>query len=204
MNLKEYLQKNNEELEYKAPEIIWKKMENHFQPQKVSKVSNSLLYKRIGLSLVLLLVIVIVWQVKINQNNNDEILALKSTMVNLLDEQSIGKRIKAVTLSEQVDNSNQEIAEVLLTTMKSDPSKNVRLAAINALDQFVDNEEVRIRIIEYLSIAKDPYVQIKLINILRKVKEKKAVATLNYIINDTKSVLVRDKAQESMEYIKRS
>lgn len=204
MNLEEYLKKNTEELQHNAPKEIWDKTQNYIKPKHVSRTFNAFLYRLIGLSLVLLLAAFMIRQIKQTQKNNAEILALKYTMTELLENQSIGKRIKAVTLSEQVDNNNQEIAQVLLSTMISDPSKNVRLAAINALGQFVDNEEVRVRIIEHLGVAKDPYVQIKLINILRKIKEKKAVTTLNYIIKDTKSVLVREKAQETMEYIKRT
>lgn len=204
MNLKEHLQHNKADLEHKASSKTWSDIENKlFETDKIKSTYNPWT-KLFGVAAAFILLVLVLWQYNETQNNNAEIIALKIAMTELLAEKSVSKRIKAVTMSEQVTNGNKEIAQVLLKTMKEDPSKNVRLAAINALNQHIENEAVRIGIIEHLAEAKDPYVQIKLINILSEIKEKKAVPTLDYIIKDTKSVLVRERAQEGIKYIKRT
>lgn len=204
MNLKDHLKNNERGLAHKAPKEIWDQINNKIQLADQKKEPKNYLYKIVGFAMVSLVVLFIAWQYTESKKAQEEIIALKETMTVLLNEQSVGKRIKAVTMSEELTDGNQEIAQVLIKTMINDPSNNVRLAAINALSHYVNNETVRIAIIEHLSIAKDPYVQIKLINILSKIKEKKAVPTLDDIIKETENIIVKQKAEEGRAYIKRT
>lgn len=202
MNLKEHIRKNKIDLEHKAPRDIWDKIEENLTPS--SKVSRALprLYKVITTAAAIAAITLITTQYLHIKSTNQEIVALKETMTSLLQDQSVGQRIKAVTLSEQVTDSNKEIAEVLLHTMVNDPSKNVRLAAIDALNEFTNEEIVRVEILNHLRQSEDTYTQIKLINLLSSVKEKKALSTLDKIIEDqTKNILVKEKAKAGKQLI---
>ena len=202
MNLKNHLIENKRALEHSAPIDLWNKIDKDLFVSKSKSSKTQYLLQLVAACVIVFgLFFAFVQYEKIN-NANQEIIALKQTMTTLLNDESIGHRIKAVNLSDNIDKSNIEIAEVLIHTMRTDPSKNVKLAAINALGQFAEIENVRIAIIDELSIAKDPYVQIKLINILSGVKEEKAVPTLDKIIEDrTKSILVKQKAEEGRKII---
>ena len=204
MNLKDHIKRNESGIAHKAPAEIWNQIDEKIHLAEKKDEPNRNIYKVVTIALACLFLLFISWQYSQTKKAQEEIIALKNTMTELLDEQSVGKRIKAVTLSEEITDGNHEIAQVLIKTMTDDPSKNVRLAAINALGHYVNNEEVRIAIIEHLAEAKDPYVQIKLINILSEIKEKKAVPTLDHIIKDTENMMVKQKAKEGREYIKRT
>lgn len=201
MNLKDHLQHNKMDLEHKAPVDIWNRIDSNLKTGNKNNYTQKRIYTLAGIAIIVSVLFLVVSQYNQSQKTNAEIKALKTAMTDLLKDQSVGRRIKAVSMSDQLKDSNQEIAQVLLQTMTDDPSKNVKLAAINALGKYVDNEDVRIGIIEYLAKAKDPYIQIKLINILAEIKEKKAVPALELIIKDTKNILVKNSAEEGREII---
>ena len=202
MNLKNHLSKNKKELDHLAPTDLWAMIDKDLKRSK-SKPSKIKYGVQLASAAVIFLGLFFAFdQYQKTNKAKEEIIALKQTMTTLLNDKSIGHRIKAVSLSENIDKSSTEIANVLIHTMRTDPSKNVKLAAINALGKFTEIENVRIAIIDELSIAKDPYVQIKLINILSGIKEKKAIPTLDKIIEDrTKGTLVKLKAEEGRHII---
>jgi hypothetical protein len=79
--------------------------------------------------------------------------------------------------------------------MNEDPNTNVRLAALDALSKFYDEPIVRKALIEGLSIQKDPVVQIALIQLMVKIKEKGIVTDLQKIVDDEKTMeAVKDEA----------
>ena len=195
MSLKEYISQNKIDLEHKAPLPIWDKIDEKLFSAQRKIGLRSKVYFLLSSTAAIAIIGIIALQYFQIKNTNKEIYDLKNTMIALLQEQSVGQRIKAITLSEQVADNNSEIAEVLLHTMAHDPSKNVRLAAIDALNPFAEDETVRIKILNQLSKSNDIYTQIKLINLLSSVKDKKALPMLDEIIKDqTKSILVKEKA----------
>lgn len=115
---------------------------------------------------------------------NKDVLALKSEMTNLLKNESTAVRIKAISMSDELTHSNQDILEVLIQTMNGDASENVRLAAINALEKFADEKMVRTALFEALKHQKDDFIQIKIIHILANLKDENALPHLNDIIED--------------------
>ncbi|HEY8934956.1 MAG TPA: HEAT repeat domain-containing protein, partial [Cyclobacteriaceae bacterium] len=76
---------------------------------------------------------------------------------------------------------------------------NVRLAALDALGKFHQQESVRKALIASLSIQKDPVVQISLIRLMVEMKEKGIVTQLQKITTDSETLpAVKDEAQAGL------
>ena len=79
--------------------------------------------------------------------------------------------------------------------MNEDPNSNVRLAAMEALGKFSNEVRVRNALIQSLSTQKDPVVQIALIQLLVKMKEKSVVGQLEQMTKDATTMkAVKDEA----------
>jgi HEAT repeat protein len=79
--------------------------------------------------------------------------------------------------------------------MNEDPNSNVRLAAMDALGKFSNEATVRTALIQSLSTQKDPIVQIALIQLLVKMKEKGVVKQLEQMTKDASTMkAVKDEA----------
>lgn len=134
-------------------------------------------------------------------NGNDEAIAqiesLRSEMLSLLQEKSTSGRIKAVNISYEIENPDDQVVNALIQTMNIDGSTNVRLSAIEALyDNFSENPKVRAAFCETLSHQNNPMIQITLINKLVNLKETKAEKYLQDLIQkENTTPEVRDEAQ---------
>ena len=83
----------------------------------------------------------------------------------------------------------------MIKTMNTDENANVRLAAIDALSKFSNEENVRNALIHSLTIQDKPVVQIALINLMVELKEARAKdAFQNIIDNESLINVVRDEA----------
>jgi len=126
-----------------------------------------------------------------NNQHRQEMVLMQQTlkqnqqmMFNLLEGESASARIKAVNFSTlSPANANTETFEALAKVLNSDDNLNVRLAALDALTQFVDSPEIRKILIEALEKQNEPITQIALIQALVQLKEKGVVPQLQNLIN---------------------
>ena len=79
---------------------------------------------------------------------------------------------------------NPELVSTLINTLNSDESPNVRYAALQALEKYVDYTDVRSELVKSLESQQDPLIQISLITILVEAEERSAIAPLKDIINN--------------------
>lgn len=116
----------------------------------------------------------------------------------LLASTSASERISVV--SQQFStNPDDELIQVLIRTMNTDPNVNVRLASAEALLQHSDNALVRQAFTKSLKIQTDPLIQIALIDMLVSLKEKKAVDELTQLAQRKDLLpIVKNKAQEGI------
>ena len=115
------------------------------------------------------------------------------TMLN--NDQSASQRIQGVNVAMEMTRPADQIVQALVKTMNEDPNTNVRLAALDALGKFIDEEGVRKELINALPLQKDPVVQIALIQLMVKMKEKGVVNELRRIVDDAKTMqAVKDEA----------
>jgi hypothetical protein len=152
---------------------------------------------------VALLIVGILGGIKLTSNaNQKELVALREEMkvtktlvLSALQNQSASSRINAVNASYTISVLDEDIINALINTMDSDENANVRIAAVDALSEFVEQEIVRSALIQSLSKQDMPVVQIALINLMVQLKEKRAGKILQQIIDDeAASNTVRDEA----------
>src|SRR5260370_32118610 len=63
--------------------------------------------------------------------------------LSLLQQQNASDRLRGVTWSYRVEQSDSEVLGALLTTINHDPTVNVRLAAVDAIKTFADSPLAR-------------------------------------------------------------
>lgn len=106
----------------------------------------------------------------------------------LNDMQSASERLDAATRLNALPSISTDIIDALVNTMNHDPSTNVRLAALDALSKFRKEKYVRKQLIASLGKQKDPMVQISLIDLLTKMREKAILAELDKLVNDNTTI----------------
>lgn len=111
---------------------------------------------------------------KSNSNNDDlaqiegELTQLKEMMMlNLLEQDNSNSRLKAVSLTNDLEQMNEPIVSALLERVQQDPSDNVRIACIEALIPFTDQEQVRKGLAASVAHQESPLVLLSLAEALR-------------------------------------
>jgi predicted anti-sigma-YlaC factor YlaD len=115
-------------------------------------------------AMVLLLVGVVIGQ-QLTVTSSDEIDALRAEVrtvgLVLLDHQSAAERLRGVELARGTD-SDAQVVEALLETVRRDANLNVRLAAVEALSDWLDRPQVGAGLTEALGQQEDPLIQVTL------------------------------------------
>jgi hypothetical protein len=124
----------------------------------------------------------------------------KLMMMSMLEnDQSASQRIMGVNVAVKMDRADAEIVDALVKAMNEDPNSNVRLAALEALSEFTDNPKARKELVASLSRQTDPVVQIALIQLMVKLKEKSVMNELQRIVDDSETMkAVKDEAYNGM------
>ncbi len=117
----------------------------------------------------------------------------------MADQNSASQRMKGVNVALTYEKADDEVVEVLVKTLNEDKNSNVRLAALEALSKFHQEPAVRKALIASLSKQTDPIVQIALIQLMVKMKEKGVINDLQKIIDDENSITpVKDEAHSGI------
>jgi hypothetical protein len=121
-------------------------------------------------------------------------------MTSILDQNSVTERIRGLSMTGRLKNTDKEFYSALLLTLNSDSNVNVRLAAVNALANFTGNEYVRYELIKSLSLQSSPLVQVSLIDLLSTIKEADSSSALINIINDSEAnMYVKERAKKALK-----
>lgn len=135
-----------------------------------------------------------------DKNNPQEVAVLenettkknKTLALSMIENESASKRIQAVNYAEALEKPGNEILKALISKMHSDDHSNVRLAAAEALVKFSESEIVRKAFINALDTEQDPDIQIELIQILVSIQEKRAVPSMEKLLQN----------EETLNYVK--
>jgi len=142
-----------------------------------------------------------------NQQQNDEMLALrkeveatKTMMQSMLQNpHSASQRLQGVTVALQMEKADDDVVKALVKAMNEDANSNVRLAALDALSRFQTEPPVRNALVKSLSTQKDPIVQIALIQLLVRMKEKGVLKDLEKMVEDELNIkAVKDEAYKGI------
>ena len=108
--------------------------------------------------------------------------------LSLLQQQSASERLRGVSWSYQVEPSDKEVLNALVTAVNHDPNVNVRLAAVDALRPFTGSPATHLMarnaVIQALPKQTTPIVQVALIDFLAELKERNAAPELRRLVSD--------------------
>jgi hypothetical protein len=124
------------------------------------------------------------------------------TMLSLLEKESVTDRLRAVSLTNEMDQVSQKVTNALFETLNNDPSVNVRLAALEALTPYSRQGAVREGLIRSIDKQDSPLVQVALAELMAALQEKKSVKELQKIIDSDKTpVDAKQRIKESMKVL---
>lgn len=123
-------------------------------------------------------------------------------MLSLLEKESATQRLKAVSLTSEMDQVSDKVTNALFTTLNSDENVNVRLAALDALKPYVRNSNVRSGLVASISKQDSPLVQVALAELMVALQEKKSVDALKQLLeNENTPKEVKTKISESIDVL---
>ena len=133
----------------------------------------------------------------------NEIGKLKQVIaVTMFGQHTTSEKIKALNYSDETRHVNQKFVNALVYALQNDDNVNVRLAAAKALFRYKDIKEVNELLIKSLNEQSEPMVQIVLIKFLVDNKEKGAVESLKYLINDDETnIVVKQYAEKGLQIL---
>jgi hypothetical protein len=122
--------------------------------------------------------------------NNNELQALTSEvndlkemmMLSLLEKESATDRLKAVSLTQEMNTASSSVPKALLATLNHDENVNVRLAALDALIPYTKDSEIRRELIRSISIQESPLVQIAMADLMVTLQEKSSVKEFDKLL----------------------
>ncbi|AXG68160.1 HEAT repeat-containing protein [Kordia sp. SMS9] len=118
----------------------------------------------------------------------------------LEEEQTNSSRLQTIYEIEdnvQYQKEDEKILHAFFKILKEDSDANSKVAVIEALLKFPDNPQVRSSLIDALGAEKEPLVQLKLIKSIATLREQRAKAPLQKIIDNKESLpLVKGNASE--------
>lgn len=132
-----------------------------------------------------------------------QVVSLKETMMlSLLEKESATDRLKAVSLTSEMNSVSSAVTKALFQTLNSDPSVNVRLAALEALAPYSRDGKVREELIRSIAKQESPMVQVALAELMGQLQEKKSVREFEKILKDDKTPNeVKNRIKESINVL---
>ena len=122
-------------------------------------------------------------------------------MLSLLEKESATDRLKAVSLTEEMDASTK-VTSALLQTLNNDNNVNVRLAALEALQPYVKNNHVREELIRSIGKQDSPLVQLALAELMAALQEKSSVKELQKVLENERTPKgVKSKIKETIDVL---
>jgi hypothetical protein len=104
--------------------------------------------------------------------------------LSMLQQQSAVDRLQGVTWAARTEPSDMEVLGALLRTINQDPSIDVRLAAVDALGEFANSPVARRGLTQSLAKQTSPLMQIAVIDVLVRIRERSAVGPIRELLAD--------------------
>lgn len=140
-------------------------------------------------------------------NSKDQISHLNSQidemrqviMLAMVENPSASKRLQAVSYSNELNQLDDKVVNVLLKTLNEDPNVNVRLATLEALLKFSHSPKVRKGLVESITLQESPLVISALADAMVEMQEKSSVDLFKQLLNkDDLNSSVKSKIEKSI------
>ncbi len=123
-------------------------------------------------------------------------------MISLLEKESATERLKAVSLTQEITDPSKKVTAALLKTLNADPNVNVRLAALDALQGYVNRADVRIGLVRSIALQESPLVQLALAELMAVIQEKSSVSELKKVLDKKETPKeVKEKIKKSLDVL---
>jgi HEAT repeats len=123
-------------------------------------------------------------------------------MLALLEKESATDRLKAVSLSDDLEQASRRVTDALIQVLNTDPNVNVRLATLDALVGYTKDPPVRMQLVKSISFQDSPLVQIALAELMVALNEKSSVSELKKVMEGkTTPKEVKEKLRESVNVL---
>jgi hypothetical protein len=123
-------------------------------------------------------------------------------MLSLLEKESATDRLKAVSLTEQMDQASKQVTSALLQTLNNDENVSVRLAALDALRPYSKDGQIREALVRSIAQQKSPLVQVALAELMAELQEKGAIDAFKGILEDGETPSdIKKKIRENIQEI---
>jgi hypothetical protein len=147
------------------------------------------------------------WMIGNQDTGNSDVAALRQDVnemkqlvaLSQLKKESASERIMATYEFKKMDSASDEILDALINTFHNDDNANVKNAAADALFKFGNHDKVRKAFINGLTNQTDPVLQIKLVDMLVKLNEKRALPKLQEVMQEENQMkVVKQKAAQGI------
>jgi anti-sigma factor RsiW len=137
-------------------------------------------------------------------SRSQELAAMHSELTNMrqlvvlsmLQQQSAGERLQAVSWSSREDHLDPQVQSALLRTLRFDGSVDVRLAALDTLSRHASQPQIRKVVVDTLQEPQSPLVQVALIDLLAEWRDPDATQRLrNFQQTANLNPIVRQRAE---------
>ena len=166
---------------------------------------------QVGLASLFIGLIIGWWMLPSQKQNQDieqltsEISDMKTMMMlTLIEQPKAQDRIQAVSLSTELDGSDERVIDALVTTLNSDDNMNVRLSALESLANFGQEPIVRKSLVEAIASQDNPLMQVAIADILVQIQAKNSVEELEKLKESIEDDLVKDHLEQSIKTLKNS
>ncbi len=120
--------------------------------------------------------------------------------LSMLQEQSAGNRMRGVTYSVQMAQPDSQVQQALLYAVNHDPNVNVRLSAVDALEKYAGDPQIRRALVDAVPLQDSPLVQVALIDLLVQLNDKDSAPALQKLAQDGQAdEMVRQRATRAMQ-----
>ena len=123
-------------------------------------------------------------------------------MLALLEKESTSERLKAVNLTQEMDDASDQVTQALLKTLNEDENVNVRLAALEALYAYAHYPSVREGLIKSIQHQESPLVQLSLAEVMVSLQEKRSLKAFEELLEKGNvPPPVKEKIQENIQVL---
>ncbi|WP_299682000.1 HEAT repeat domain-containing protein [uncultured Dokdonia sp.] len=174
------------------------RLKKELHTSKRSKRIQMIRYVSMAASLVLVIALGYLY----NENKKEQLEIRDNLVLALGEDQTNSTRLQAIyDIEDQYQNQEEDekILHAFFKILKEDSDSNSKIAVIDALLKFPNNQRVRNNLIEALETEKEPLVQLKLIKSVSILREQRAKEPLKKIIENKESLpLVKGNASASL------
>ncbi|MEM1323763.1 MAG: HEAT repeat domain-containing protein [Bacteroidota bacterium] len=123
-------------------------------------------------------------------------------MLTMLDKPSSSERLKAVSMSQDINEASEAVVNALFRTLNQDKNVNVRLATIEALSNYADSPSTRQRLIKSIRFQDSPLVQMALAELMVRMQERGSIDALEQLLGrDNVPEEVKTKIKSSIDIL---